>query len=89
MNKLLTLKDLDESCGVKGMLYADDARSAAIDHIRAIKKVIKEKEGQWDYEGIIDLGMRYEEQGGAIIAWIKYFFDVTDVDLNATENTEG
>jgi len=75
MAELKTLKDLEEGWTKAGLLDIGDLRKTAIEHILKIQRVIKENEGRFD------LGMKYEEHGGAMIAWIKYFFDIADEDL--------
>jgi hypothetical protein len=76
--ELKTLKDLlEETKTVDNMLFCDYLREVAEEWIDKIEAKIKEKEGQFGDFGI-DLGMAYTETGGAIIEFIKHFFNLED-----------
>lgn len=70
--ELKTLKDY-EFAGMDGVMLREEAKK----WISKIEAKIKEKEGKFDDFGI-DLGMEYSEKGGAIIGFIKHFFNLEE-----------
>lgn len=58
-------------------VFKEELREEAEKWIFKIETKIKEKEGQFDDFGI-DLGMEYAEAGGAIIGFIKHFFNLEE-----------